>query len=131
MKSVGIWRYDYVFHSALAANISKPGLSLAQLAFVRAKLVSHGKWTSYKKINTRIAWDELGHTSWDNLIHVRAKIIIIKGMRREGNFSDAAFLGPAISYTLGRVPVNMPGAIVSGDGAFARRLYRRTPEQTD
>ena len=36
-----------------------------------------------------------------------------------------------ISYSLGRIPVNMPGAIVSGDGAFARRLYRRTPEQAD
>ena len=54
-----------------------------------------------------------------------------KGKRREGTFSDAAFSGLAISYTLGRIPVNMPGAIVSGDGAFARRLYRRTPEQAD
>ena len=52
-------------------------------------------------------------------------------MRPEGNFPDAAFSGPAISYTLGRLAVNMPGAIVSGDGAFARRLYRRTPEQAD
>ena len=34
-----------------------------------------------------------------------------------------------VSYSLGRIPVNMPGAIVNGDGAFARRLYRLTPNR--